>query len=473
MNLRQSLEARWRSITADVSPFWLILVFCALFVLPAVFIRAAHYEEGTTIALARSIFEDHLWPGIARYGVRLVERPHGVSWLLGAIGLMFGDLPVWVARLPTVAALIGGAMLVYALARRYVSTSAALFGVVCLLASPMLLQKTITAESDLLLSTIMFAAFVVFWRGYVQGPLGVGRWAAIAAILSAAGFIKGPQPLAYFFLGIAAFLALRGRWRELFSLAGAGVVVAAAIGVWYVIVYQPGDWLVWASHGRVVALPFVEWLYRSARFCIVIAIELVPGLLLFAPLAWSVLRRAAPTEVDDLVVALVCYAALCTSVLVLWPGANGRYAMPAAFAVAVGAALAFDRFGDRRRILNNIAVAIAIALVGYRLILNWIVMPVAPSLFRGTAIYGDQVARLAAPTGKLFVSEQAVDLNVLVYVPVTVRVTSHDAMLRLPRPFWAMVNSDELAALQRAFPRVTERLNGPPGSSWKVVEVGP
>lgn len=473
MNLRQSLVGRWHSVVAAVSPYWLIVILCALFVLPAIFIRAAHYEEGTTIALARSIFEDRLWPETARYGVRLIERPHGMSWLLGAVGLALGGLPVWVARLPTVAALIGGAMLVYALARRYVGASAALFGAVCLLVSPMLLQKTITAESDLLLSTIMFAAFVVFWFGYVRGPITAGRWLAIAVTLSVAGYMKGPQPLAYFFLGIAAFLVLRQRWRDLLSLVAVGVLVAAAVGVWYVVVYQPGDWSAWAAHGRVTALPLAEWLYRSARFLAFVAIELVPGVLLFAPLAWSVVRRGATTEADDLVVALVCYAVLCTSILMLWPGANGRYAMPATFAVAVGAALAFDRFGDKPQLLNNIAVAIAIVLVGYRLILNWVVMPVVPGLFRETAISGNKVAELAAPAGKLFVSDQAMDLNVLAYVPFTVRVIPHDAMLKLPRPFWAIVNSEEVVPLQRAFSRVTERLTGPSGGRWKLVEVEP
>jgi 4-amino-4-deoxy-L-arabinose transferase-like glycosyltransferase len=411
------LFRQWRSFLGMVPPLWLIALLCASFVLPALFIRASHFEEGTTIALARSIFEDRQWPELSRYGVRLVERPQAISWLLGAFGLLTGDLPIWVVRIPTVVSLIGGALLVHTLARRYVSATAALFGVVCLLASPMVLQKTITAEPDLVLSTTMFSAFVVFWRGHVQGALSTGRWAVIAAILAGTGLLKGPQPLAYFFLGIAAFLILRRRWQDVLSLVGVGLIVAVAVGVWYVLVYQTGDWSIWAGHSRMALLLPGEWLYQSSRFGVFVAIELVPGLLLFAPLACAVLRRSAATEVDVLVVALTCYALVCTLVLVPWPGANGRYAMPATFAVAVGAALAIDRLTDRQRILRHCAAAVTIMLIAYQLVLNWIVMPANPALFRQSAIYGEKVAALAASSGELFVLPEAGDLNVLAYVP--------------------------------------------------------
>src|SRR3569833_1629234 len=128
-------------VCSSINQYWWDNILCALFVLPAMSIRGAHYEEGTTIALAKSIFEDGMWPGTFRYGERLVDRPHAVTWLLGAVGYLIGGLPLWVARLPTILSLIAGASLVYALVRRYTSATAALFAVVCLIASPMMLQK--------------------------------------------------------------------------------------------------------------------------------------------------------------------------------------------------------------------------------------------------------------------------------------------------------------------------------------------
>ena len=201
---------------SPIKPHWWVLILCALFILPAIFIRGTHYEEGTTIALARSIFEDHLWPGTFRYGERLIDRPHAVTWLLAGVGYLIGGLPVWVARIPTVLSLIGGVGLVYWLVRRYASAAAALFAVACLIASPMMLQKTITAESDVEVSLLLFAAFVLFWRGYEAGGPTVWGWIGIAATLAVSGLWKGPQPLGYFFLGVGAFLLLRRQW--IFSL---------------------------------------------------------------------------------------------------------------------------------------------------------------------------------------------------------------------------------------------------------------
>jgi 4-amino-4-deoxy-L-arabinose transferase-like glycosyltransferase len=59
---------------------WIVLI------VPAISLRGAHYEEGTTIALARGAFEDEHWLAPYRYGMRFVERPVLVSWLLAVVG---------------------------------------------------------------------------------------------------------------------------------------------------------------------------------------------------------------------------------------------------------------------------------------------------------------------------------------------------------------------------------------------------
>ena len=62
-----------------LSPYAWILILWALLVVPAIFLVGAHYEEGTTIGLARGAFEDGHWLVPHLYGYRLAERPVLVS----------------------------------------------------------------------------------------------------------------------------------------------------------------------------------------------------------------------------------------------------------------------------------------------------------------------------------------------------------------------------------------------------------
>jgi hypothetical protein len=185
-----------------------------------------------------------------------------------------------------------------------------------------------------------------------------------------------------------------------------------------------------------------------------------------------VIRRGAPKD-EDLVVALIAYAGICTLALVLWPGASGRYAMPATFAIAAGAGLAYDRFLAQRGQLVSGAVAVACALVVYRLVLNWIVMPLDSEVFRKQAILGHQVAAIVQPSATLLVSNQAGLYNLLAHVPQTSRVVPPRVITQAPPPFWAIVMPDQMQELQNIHPAgsVEPRFAGPSDNPWRLVEV--
>src|SRR4051812_49949932 len=74
-------------------PWLWIALIVFVFVVPAIILRAAHFEEGTVISLARGAFEDGYWFDLHRNGNRFVERPVLLSWLLAAIGLVTGTIP--------------------------------------------------------------------------------------------------------------------------------------------------------------------------------------------------------------------------------------------------------------------------------------------------------------------------------------------------------------------------------------------
>jgi 4-amino-4-deoxy-L-arabinose transferase-like glycosyltransferase len=72
-------------------PIWLwIVVLWALFVFPAISLRAYHYEEGYIVSVARGVIEnsDGLIPHW--YGYRFVERPNLMAWIVALIGMAAG-----------------------------------------------------------------------------------------------------------------------------------------------------------------------------------------------------------------------------------------------------------------------------------------------------------------------------------------------------------------------------------------------
>ena len=426
---------------------WLVLLWF-LMVTPLVFLRDAHYEEGTVIALARGCFEDGHWLVPHRYGVRFAERPGLVSWLLGGMGWAAGALPLWLARVPMVLALLAGTGLVYRFTRRYAGAGAGLFAGVSFLVSPMILQKTVTVEVDVVVSAGLFLAFTLWWSGHARGEVGAGRWAGIAAVLAVASLVKGPQPLGYFFLGVGAYLLVTRRWRELAGLAAAAVPAAAVTGAWYWAVHRPGDLFLWRVHSRVLApVSPAAWGVGAGRFAVQLLLEWMPGLWVAAPFAFLALRGPRDTK-RDLALALALYAAVCSVILVPWPHARTRYAMPSLPAVAVLAGLGFGEVASRRRGFARAGLATAAGLTAYALTGSCVLAPVAPRLVRpGLAAAQALSAAVRGLPGGLYVTPGALDKSALVHVPVRIRQVPAGALDRLAAPFCALVTPAEQAAL--------------------------
>ena len=451
---------------------WVFLLWFVL-VVPAIGIRGVHYEEGTTVGLARGAFEDGHWLTPFLYGVRFPERPVLVSWFLGAVGATVGCLPLWLARLPMVLALLAGALLVHGLVRQHASVRAALFASVCFLVSPVMLQKTVTAEVDGVVSVLLFVAFVVWWAGHARGGSTVGRWLAIAAILSVASLVKGPQPLGYFFTGVGAYLILQRRWRELVALVLVGVVAGAVVAAWYWTVYRPGDLTLWRMHSRIRAPQSVGGYVGGAlHFTAQVVVEWLPGILLAAPLAVGLVRQRR-TRNRNLALALCLYGGVCTAILVFWPDSHSRYAMPAVLAVAAAAGLAFDESPGS---LVDLAQAGATCLITYAVVVNWLILPLRPTIGQQKHRYAEYIAlTIAQRPGSLYVTSEALDRQVLVYLTMPVHRASFDTIRQLPPPFFAVLSpeQEELLRTSRGDDRVVLHFSLAEAGGSRFVELLP
>lgn len=427
---------------------WVALLW-ALLTVPSIFIRGAHYEEGFTVGVARSAFQEGHWLAPHINGFRLAERPSLISWLLGGIGLLTGRLDLWVARIPAVLAILGTALLLHRFVRRRASNAAALCAAICFLVSPTTLQKIVTAEPDIVVGLLLFAAAIIWWSGNERGNITILRCSLLACLLSVAGLVKGPQPLAYFFLGTSGYLIWKRQFRELSKVVLIGLFSLFVVAGWYFTVYQPGDLHAWFVHSHLIfTVTPSRYLYEVGKFGVVVALDWLPGILLAVPVAVAIRhRRQQPGP--DLLGFLLIYAAACTAVLIPWPGAAARYATPGFIAVCALAGLEFETVRRKRPHLTRLSGVVAIALAIYGVAVNCVVMPLFPDKFRAKALAAQRInAIVAEKPGRLYAAYPAMPRNLLLYLPASTRVLSFEELEQLEPPFWALVYPAQESALR-------------------------
>jgi 4-amino-4-deoxy-L-arabinose transferase-like glycosyltransferase len=324
---------------------WPILWVIGLFMVqavPATILRASNLEEGRIIAIARGAMEDGHWITPFVYGERFAERPVLLSWIAALFGEMTGGVTLWSLRIPHLVFFLSGAILIYSLLRSNAgSKSASIFGALCWLSMPMVAPKFINAEADVVLSTLLFAAFYTWWQATISKHLTLLAWLGIGVLIGLAGLTKGPQPVAYFALGVGAYLLLKDR-NQIPAFLAANVLAALMIGGWYAMVYQPNDIDQWMVHSRLLTATGLELVRDHLDFAGSVALETLPATILIGP-AIAIVLRTWRSGRHDLMLAATLYSVICTLFLVFWPGGVAtRYAMPATMTLAVICGIMFD-----------------------------------------------------------------------------------------------------------------------------------
>src|SRR4029077_13084547 len=94
---------------------------------------------------------------------------------------------------------------------------------------------------------------VFYWggSGNAEGSMALSRWLAIGVVLALAGLFKGPQPIAYFALGVGFYILTSRSWRQFPGLILAGIICIIPLVYWYAAIYAPGDEGNWAVFMRV------------------------------------------------------------------------------------------------------------------------------------------------------------------------------------------------------------------------------
>jgi 4-amino-4-deoxy-L-arabinose transferase-like glycosyltransferase len=441
----------------------LIVVIWACAVLPNLPLRAFIYEEGTNAEIARDILArgDFLQPSV--YGIRWHEKPSLLAWLIAGFALLTGGVNEWSARLPSLLSVLATALMVQAVTRRYAGLKASLFAALALIFCPLLLQKLTVAEPDTLVMALSFGALVVLWSGVAAGRLTLLHWIGAGLLLAALALSKGPQPAAFFGLGVLAYLIIERRFRDLPGFILCMAMPAAAVAAWGAAVYRPGDEANWIEYARLNGWPpFYNYFTRSIHDIGSLYLELLPASLLIPvipwPWPWPWRRAGAAAAIAPVVAPLILYSAVCTVVLVWWPGFNTRYAMPIAPSLAVLAGLAWERLESTRYVIvRRAATTIVCLLALYQLVLSIVMVPLLRDRFGENRIAGKAIeqAILADPAPAYCLR---LDTNIFFYVHVPLHCLDLQAMAALDPPAWLLMPHAAVAQFAASRPDLNVRI---------------
>jgi hypothetical protein len=170
--------------------------------------------------------------------------------------------------------------------------------------------------------------------------------------------------------------------------------------------------------------------------------------------------------------AAILYSAMCTLVLVFWPGGvAARYAMPATITLAVICGLMFEQWRQSRPRVIVSALFVTNLIFGALLIRGWVAMPFWPHLFEQSQIAGNAIASALrdTPGRPLYVIGGSTELNMLVYVSGPIRAIRLEDLAKLEIPSMAVMLPEEEAALKQQNPRM--RLIGHTVSQWKPYRI--
>jgi hypothetical protein len=340
----------------------------------------------------------------------------------------------------------------------------------------MVAQKFITAEPDVTVSVLLLTAFWLWWKNLVADKPCIRQWLLIGLVLGLAGLTKGPQPIAYFTIGVGLYLAINKRWASASGFLIANTVAASLVGAWYVAVASNGDASGWIIHSRLSTdVPLTRILHDHLDFIVSLFFEWLPCSLLLGP---AIAIAARPeTSKNDLLLASLLYASGCTLVLLFWPGGVAtRYAMPALPALAVMAGLMFERLRYDRPKLTAGALIVAQSIALYVIVLGWVAMPLAPKLFQRSRQASEPINEIHKDNpGPIFALSADLDYNILAHVTAHTLILDPAELEKIAAPALLLLKPPEVLMLTRTNPglKILQRAEIDPAHGLSLYEIAP
>jgi 4-amino-4-deoxy-L-arabinose transferase len=268
-NVANGMEDRARYFTVA-----LLVLFVLLYVAPLAVRPLGSPDEVRYGAIAREMIVSGDWVSSRFNGVRYFEKPILGYWINAISFSAFGENP-FALRLPVVLSTALTALVVFLMARRFVSAFAARLATAIFLTTVIVAGVGTFAVLDPFLALFVTVALAA-WYAATAEPPGRRRLLYLALCGCACGaafLVKGFIAWAIPVIVAGPHLALRRQWRTLATFPWLPIAVAVAVTLpWAVLIHlrEPDFWhyFFWVEHvqrfaGENAQHPRPAWFYLA------------------------------------------------------------------------------------------------------------------------------------------------------------------------------------------------------------------
>lgn len=334
-----------------------LALLVALLYLPWLGYNDLLHEETRRAVIARTMMEsgDYLVPYLAE---RIyLSKPPLFNWLIAATSLPGGTVTEFTARLPSVIALGALAVFMVATVGQRLGVGARWLLGLSLVVTGELMHKAVLSELEVVFTLLVSASLWTWFELDQRGRRGLMLWLPPAILVAAAFLTKREPALVFYYLGIGGYLAIQGRFRELFSPAHlvAAAVTGGLIAAWLVpMIHRAGlDAVLENLHQEVLTRglspAFSDYVTHFLRYPLEIVVAALPASPLVLALAWPRVRRLVQQRHGPMLVfALVT---LLINLPLYWLRAEAavRYFLPMFPTLLVLAAMVYDTLATASR----------------------------------------------------------------------------------------------------------------------------
>src|SRR6185295_6446207 len=326
--------------------FVLLVLYVLLYLAPLPVRPLASPDEVRYGEIAREMLASGDWVSPHLNGVRYFEKPPLGHWLNPISLAAFGE-NAFALRLPVALATGFTALIVFALTRRFLRASTAVFATSIFLTTFLVAGVGTFALLDAFLALFLTAALAAYYLA-LRAAHGERRtWLIACGVACGAAFlVKGFLALAIPVIVAAPYLAATKRWRDLVTTPWWPIAVAAIVSApWSVLIHlrEPDFWryFFWVEHVQRFTAADAQ---HAASFWYYVAYLPLTGWpwILLLPAAAIGLRRGAGDR--DFIAYLIAWAALPLLFFSASSGKLATYILPCFAPLSILLAAGLERY---------------------------------------------------------------------------------------------------------------------------------